>query len=1068
MKEKAKGKAQTIRALKLIVKQLAWLDGTMTWVDGRIVYQTKRQIVVVDAALIAQSQRLLNRTRQFWSVASNVFDKPDAWLALKWRQLALAKILKSINGTEFQLLAQKARSANPEAIEAMIPLLTVEALCINDLPDSPALALAIAGQPAQPALMDLAENQEVPLEARALAFMVLGSIHRQKRDFSKARPLVTERRGWFERSYYWGLKYGLPPQPTLILRFLSDEEGIDFCKRYLFSAEAGVYFKLPASKVNQLLADGMPPANVIRIVECLSAIDPMAERLFEYRDELPNFLSAHERFEKTRSLRAEREEFLSALRDTIHELTKSSGSAAVPLLCCSFVQAMRSIAPFGPQLAKLIIKALDDVKTLAGEDQESFLKLLVRHHMKIWIHEGSSWPQDKQAVRMSINTLLHPRYDSAFKSLLKAMRRLGDADLINAAISADQLGLAAGYSWPTPQHCWLALKTVTELEGQVQAWEYNNLWEAITCFERAQDAQRMLEPILSSARKAKGAMQTHYLVCVMDSLSSGKKQKVEELALMPRLLQMLIRATDKTDPDLCPCQTLLKCAIKISRSGHDDKPWTKSVFKIYSGRVEMSTWQLAAMEQAVDLAIVLCRNQPECFEPIVSALCCHRPRFNDEMLARAVKALKQLPELHSSLNFLLPASPVRTLKLLVFMSLASGYSTSALSGVKELTLRQEGVRDEDAVLKIDQSWREIIASSPECLPLARLYVRARHVMEQPQAPPSGVERLLVPDARLLTEYEYLRTKFGQSPGEPKLRKRLISLKTRLENQQSTLRLRATQLLKRLQNAAYTAELEAIEDALNRIFYRRLTEITGRSPSGTRLDRFLLNALQLMTDVSHNKRLLKRLLIAHVTGDRFWRHNLPANQNFLTRFQTKGMNVTAWLKSHSQRYAIEGLGIVRLKLEEDPMHILEMGNHFDTCLSFGGCYSYSTVANACDLNKRVIYAYDKKGRVIARQLIAVSDAYKLVGFSVYNNLNDAATANKLHAAFVKFVRQFAASVGIELANDGIVEGLTTQNWYHDGAIDWESPDKVSPAAARVVKRHKEVGRATPRPSEAVTV
>ncbi|HEV8633466.1 MAG TPA: hypothetical protein VG370_04385 [Chloroflexota bacterium] len=74
--------------------------------------------------------------------------------------------------------------------------------------------------------------------------------------------------------------------------------------------------------------------------------------------------------------------------------------------------------------------------------------------------------------------------------------------------------------------------------------------------------------------------------------------------------------------------------------------------------------------------------------------------------------------------------------------------------------------------------------------------------------------------------------------------------------------------------------------------------------------------------------------------------------------------------------------MRIWLETDPLRILPMGNYVDTCLSFGGINAFATVANACVLNKRVVYAAADAGRVLGRKLIGLTAEGKLVGFRTY--------------------------------------------------------------------------------------
>lgn len=116
------------------------------------------------------------------------------------------------------------------------------------------------------------------------------------------------------------------------------------------------------------------------------------------------------------------------------------------------------------------------------------------------------------------------------------------------------------------------------------------------------------------------------------------------------------------------------------------------------------------------------------------------------------------------------------------------------------------------------------------------------------------------------------------------------------------------------------------------------------------------------------------------------------------------------------------GRLRLRLERDPLRILQMGNFFDTCLSFGGINSFSTIANACELNKRVIYATDSTGRVVGRKLIGLNQEGKLVGFYTYSSLTNEPIREVLRAIFVRYAADFAARCRLELADEGVVPRL----------------------------------------------
>ena len=120
----------------------------------------------------------------------------------------------------------------------------------------------------------------------------------------------------------------------------------------------------------------------------------------------------------------------------------------------------------------------------------------------------------------------------------------------------------------------------------------------------------------------------------------------------------------------------------------------------------------------------------------------------------------------------------------------------------------------------------------------------------------------------------------------------------------------------------------------------------------------------------------------------------------------------------------------------------MGNYFDTCLSRGDCNSFSTVANACELNKRVIYAVNTAGRVVGRKLLAINTEGRLVGFRTYTSMSDTTTNRALRLVFRRYCEEIATSCNLQLADDGEVPLLFAENWYDDGAVVWED-ESVGP-------------------------
>src|SRR5262249_31475274 len=106
-----------------------------------------------------------------------------------------------------------------------------------------------------------------------------------------------------------------------------------------------------------------------------------------------------------------------------------------------------------------------------------------------------------------------------------------------------------------------------------------------------------------------------------------------------------------------------------------------------------------------------------------------------------------------------------------------------------------------------------------------------------------------------------------------------------------------------------------------------------------------------------------------------------------------------------------------------------------CLSFGNCNAFSTVANACELNKRVIYATDSAGRVIGRKLIGINDAWQMVGYRTYTSLQNTEANEALYEIFRRYCLDFAADCGLSLSEEGTVPKLWAEAGYDDGRVSW---------------------------------
>ncbi len=301
----------------------------------------------------------------------------------------------------------------------------------------------------------------------------------------------------------------------------------------------------------------------------------------------------------------------------------------------------------------------------------------------------------------------------------------------------------------------------------------------------------------------------------------------------------------------------------------------------------------------------------------------------------------------------------------------------------------------------------------------------------------------------------LREDYEHAEKSARERKHLESLKSRSSRQESRLtvlrrgdrslagaprgrtRRRIAQRVEALLPIAYRKELDAA-------FREILREAWGIAvPSLTPAWR---DAVRFWLVVDDNRDLLGQLLrrAAEIPG-RDPKRWFPKNVAWLEKTRSQ-LDVDAWMRPWSTTIATKEKRYV-IALEEDPLEVLRMGIPFGTCLALEtGVNAASTVLNAMDANKRVIYvrANDERGPVVARQLIAISKDLRIVGYNVYvaTRGDDEAL---IRAGVRDLVTKIAAEVGAPLAADGEPIKIHEGFWYDDGTVPFDEDENADVAA-----------------------
>ena len=229
-----------------------------------------------------------------------------------------------------------------------------------------------------------------------------------------------------------------------------------------------------------------------------------------------------------------------------------------------------------------------------------------------------------------------------------------------------------------------------------------------------------------------------------------------------------------------------------------------------------------------------------------------------------------------------------------------------------------------------------------------------------------------------------------------------------------------------------AQLELLEQSAVQAICPGFEGVVGEEKS----DEAVFHAMQMRRHISDNRRAFRNFLRAYLNGEKDYLRLHPRSQAWFRRHP--GVNEAVWLKGIVVPAAfVEGMGTVRIGMETEPLEALRMGTHVGSCLGLGGDFAYSAVANMLDINKQVLYARNEAGQVVARQLVAVSDAEQLVCFSVYPYGASAA----LQQCFRDYDTQWADALGMELFRaqsdaDYEIANVLSQHWWDDGAWNLE--------------------------------
>ena len=169
---------------------------------------------------------------------------------------------------------------------------------------------------------------------------------------------------------------------------------------------------------------------------------------------------------------------------------------------------------------------------------------------------------------------------------------------------------------------------------------------------------------------------------------------------------------------------------------------------------------------------------------------------------------------------------------------------------------------------------------------------------------------------------------------------------------------------------------------------------------------------------------------------------PANRRFIEKMVAAGIAMEAWYPSDLAMEGKTAKGIpYRVSFAREVLDYLQMGAFFGTCLSPSDVNFYSTISNAVDINKQVLYGKTEDGQVVGRCLFALNQHGRLLTYHRYHRDPE----DGFEQLVDQFADQLADRMGTRRASSGKVARLVSSGWYDDGptelatAIDWDAQE-----------------------------
>lgn len=1064
---KQKEKSQNLRRIRMHISGTKWLRQYPVLKDNSVFIESERdEKIELSSNLLSKTQRSIYQVRKSKKLASELLGSSDKWVEDSLNELEIFKIINSIPVNSIYKFILEAPPQSELEKAKILSLLEIEAHLVDTDKNSALGYIFKYFQDFESCLEEYICQYTHSIKARALAAIILGGGHKKhnlKNNEFICNNILKGKSKWIKNSFEWAKKEGLPRYPVLTCQFLKSKASPEDIHYLNKSRKESTHFPIPNKSAKIILRKGVSPDELINLYRKTAKLKSSIDLLNDIAI-LVNETPKKNQVKKKQDLERRLAKELDNLSYLINLWIVQNPSKDTIATIISLIETIHSLGSDCFSSLQEIIYVLKSGLELKSSLRLDWIKIILEHHLTMWVTHKKE--------KKSFHTLARKKDIRSHLDISRLLlTQFEDKKLVSEIIENYIYAEVLQVELKDKELVKLIITWCQKLKVN-RTWSLWDMVNTVRSYKTKESAIKNLGPLIEVISNVEEQYREHANYAIFENVESFSKPQTS-LKSMVEALPDLIQATIEDRSDTCPCYALFYCAVHINNSMCKGKAaLTNTLTNFYRLNFGLTFNKLRMLEQTtkfalafiehlekseLDLEYINCKRIPvkdtTIYKELLGSLVLLYDFEQSEFTKAGMLELKSRKELLTLLIDKLRSHPKQVFEQINNLGIISRFSPQAKSRLDKLKRFNDlEINNKTTKTMVAKGWKEIIDRVPDLKPLVLSYIYSKSITGQSQRPGAQISKVLKFKDKLVKEKEYLESFAKGKERTASLDIRIKNLNARIDDDEEIENTISQQLKRHVYHISKQAELEAIEHVIKEAYKYQLKKITGEAPENIAYDSYLRNALLLTQDIVENKRLLKKLIRNSVSSEPDFRFGIGNNQEFLKELKTKwNIKKNEWLSANPKTYMAKNIpgGKIHLKLENDALKVLEMGNYFDTCLSFGGINSYSTVTNACDLNKRVIYAFNTNGVVVGRKLIAISKEGNLVGFKTYTSVDTKEGRGELRTLINSYIKEFAQKANLKLADQGEVLPLSSTQWYDDGVVKWST----EPTAAENKKTSK---------------